>query len=483
MSVLKQLEADYRHDISANRMKRLQEDARREQNRLDDAEARRELGKAMTIWAAAYNGQLARVEYLIETHAAGPNEWDPNNDNVTPLHLASSQNHVEVARYLLGKGADPNIKAGHLNATPLHWGSKLGHVEIVHLLYKAGADPTIRDGGGFNCLQLALSSGQPGCVAYLVAVMGDLFQAAHFGIIERMVYLLENKFYHVDETADATGKGVTALHLSCVGGHMKCIEYLIDKGATVDVKAGNVGSTPLMWATRAGQLPAVRCLVESGADPRYRDANGYSALNFAQQLRPPRVDIVQFFVKECGLDASDALPPALAGVVESDDVADEDDYAEMDEIEMQAEAKLKEELEGLSKEEVSAFYGATMRKGGVDSLTTLQVQLERAETSESISSQGAKFDPYNVSAKMDPICLAVIKTTHVPRSADELPLTTVGGVVKVLRKFEDLWNLGEIDETTELPDGNSLLRRRRGIYPSGYCTEHSWGEVVAGVKR
>lgn len=102
MSVLKQLEADYRYDIQANRVQRLQADARREQERLADEKARLEAGRAMTIWAAAYHGQLARVQYLIESRQAGPNEWDPQNDNVTPLHLASAQNRVDVARYLLG---------------------------------------------------------------------------------------------------------------------------------------------------------------------------------------------------------------------------------------------------------------------------------------------------------------------------------------------------------------------------------------------
>ncbi|KAI9002117.1 ankyrin repeat-containing domain protein, partial [Hyaloraphidium curvatum] len=223
----------------------------------------------MSIWAAAYNGNLARVQQLIESRAAGPNEWDSANDNVTPLHLASAQNHVEVARYLLGKGADPNLKAGKLDATPLHWGCKSGHVEIVHLLYKAGGDPTIKDGQGFDCLQLALSSGRPGCVAYMVAVMGDLFQAAHFGILERMVYLLDNQFYAVDDTQPGSN-GATALHLAAVNGHVRCVEYLGSKGADLEAKAGEAASTPLLWAARAGNLPSVRKLVELGADPRYR---------------------------------------------------------------------------------------------------------------------------------------------------------------------------------------------------------------------
>lgn len=321
-------------------------------------------------------------------------------------------------------------------------------------------------------------------MAYMVAVMGDLFQSAHFGIIERMVYLIENKFYDVDDTDNMTGRGVTALHLSSVGGHTKCVEYLLSKGATVDVMAGETASTPLMWSTRARNLNMVKLLVQHGADVHYRDKNGYNVLNFAQQMRPPFPEMVQFFVKECGMDASDALPPALASTNNLGPAAqgdeEEPDYERMDEIEMRAEQELQHQLSGLSKADIHAFYASTMRANTAPG----PGYLERADTHGSslsaVSSRGdPDFDVYDTTEHIEPICLASIRTTHAPLNTDELPLRQVGGIVRVLRNFEDFWSLGEIDEVSTGPDGNTKIRRRRGFFPTSYVETMTWGEVVA----
>jgi ankyrin repeat protein len=65
---------------------------------------------------AAYHGHLDIVTFLIEDHDANISHQD--NDGWTALHNACSQNHLEIAAYLLDQQINIDIlsKLGH---TPL----------------------------------------------------------------------------------------------------------------------------------------------------------------------------------------------------------------------------------------------------------------------------------------------------------------------------------------------------------------------------
>jgi ankyrin repeat protein len=63
------------------------------------------------------------------------------------LHLMAKRNDVAAVKWLLDHGADVNGRWAHWDAevTPLHLAASQGHVEIVRVLLAAGADPHIRD--------------------------------------------------------------------------------------------------------------------------------------------------------------------------------------------------------------------------------------------------------------------------------------------------------------------------------------------------
>jgi ankyrin repeat protein len=62
------------------------------------------------------------------------------------------------------------------------------------------------------------------------------------------------------------GVGFTPLIAASMGGHVNVARWLVDKGAPVDEQTDR-GWTAMWCASFAGQAPAVRLLVEEGADP------------------------------------------------------------------------------------------------------------------------------------------------------------------------------------------------------------------------
>lgn len=73
------------------------------------------------VQAVQYN-EIERVKELIESGTNHVNEADAENCYL--LHWAAINNHADLVRYLIAKGATVDIKGGDLQSTPLHWACK-----------------------------------------------------------------------------------------------------------------------------------------------------------------------------------------------------------------------------------------------------------------------------------------------------------------------------------------------------------------------
>jgi ankyrin repeat protein len=83
----------------------------------------------------------------------GPEIEVKTTDNVTALHCAASNGHLEVAKPLLDRGAEIEAK-GTDDRTALRFASEYGHEAVVQLLTEKRTDvksPTAMDGR--RCLQ------------------------------------------------------------------------------------------------------------------------------------------------------------------------------------------------------------------------------------------------------------------------------------------------------------------------------------------
>ncbi|GHJ88235.1 hypothetical protein NliqN6_4637 [Naganishia liquefaciens] len=72
---------------------------------------------------------------------------------------------------------------------------------------------------------------------------------------------------------------VTLLHWAAINAHVAVCRWLMEKGAIVDVRGGDLDATPLQWAARNGHLSIIHLLLQQGADPTLRDGQGYNTLH------------------------------------------------------------------------------------------------------------------------------------------------------------------------------------------------------------
>lgn len=79
-------------------------------------------------------------------------------------YFAAKLGHIEILRFLLELGINPNNKRGMRELRPIHIAAENGHAEIVALLAESGADldaPTPRSEGRNTALHLAAIGGHP----------------------------------------------------------------------------------------------------------------------------------------------------------------------------------------------------------------------------------------------------------------------------------------------------------------------------------
>ena len=267
---------------------------------------------------ASREGHMEIARFLVERGAdarAQDNYW------TTPLHLASGRGHLEVARFLVECGADPRAQDNYW-ITPLHQASEQGHLEVARFLIDRGADPRALNNGWITPLHLASHLGHLEVARFLVECGADT--RAEDGDGQTPLGLTsswEVASLLVEHGVDVTGHdiyGSTPLHLASEGGRVRVGRILVDRGASATAKDSN-GSTPLHLASCHRKLEFVRFILDHGADVAARDKEGLTPLHHAfgprylvragkydqriTSLSWERVEVIRFLVDR-GADAA-----------------------------------------------------------------------------------------------------------------------------------------------------------------------------------
>lgn len=81
--------------------------------------------------------------------------------------------------------------------------------------------------------------------------------------------------------AVVTGYSEPTLHESATGGNLAGVKRHLEKGADIDARDKNGGSTPLICAARAGHVDIIKFLVARGADGNKHSWHGNNPLMWA----------------------------------------------------------------------------------------------------------------------------------------------------------------------------------------------------------
>ena len=120
-----------------------------------------------------------------------------------------------------------------------------------------------------------------------------LGEAARWGRVDLLEKLFESSGLHVDARNEFD---CTSLMLAASAGQIKAIKYLLDRGADVNSIGGPHSMTPLISAIAALHpkrvyLQVCKLLLDSGATRTigHRDRTGKTALDWAKDGRPAEV--------------------------------------------------------------------------------------------------------------------------------------------------------------------------------------------------
>jgi len=269
--------------------------------------------RAQEIFDAVKGGDLAKVKTVVE--ADPPALRSLNSFNQTPLLAAVQEKKVEIAEYLIGKGADVNA-GDNSRATALSYAITGGLTNIAKMLVDRNADINSPAMWNMRPVAFALEFGrkdiadmlldkevtvpvEPGRESY------QLFFAACANGFARLTNTMLEKGFTISENRYTR----SLPHLAAAGGSVAIVEKLIQLGFKMNGK-NELGWTPLHAAAERGRRQVIEILLSHGADINDRTLSGKSAYNIAASLGWKNVSDL---LKEKGADLSGQKFPVLKG--------------------------------------------------------------------------------------------------------------------------------------------------------------------------
>jgi ankyrin repeat protein len=302
---------------------------------------------------------LARAPILEALIKAGADVESPNADGQTALMIVARTSQVDAAKLLIARGAKVNAVEKWRGQTALMWAVAQNQPAMVKELIARGADVNARSmvnnwqrqvtaepraiyrpAGGLTPLLFAAREGCAECARLLVDAGADINLADPENISPLLMAILNGRFdtasFLIKKGAspnrwDFWGRGplYAAVDLNTIprGGRpdrpstdettsLQIVEMLLAAGANPNAQlklappfrnVGNdrgldgmltTGSTPLLRAAKALDAPAVKALLEHGADLTLANTRGITPIMAAAGLGSVDADTRGFYLSE-----------------------------------------------------------------------------------------------------------------------------------------------------------------------------------------
>lgn len=281
-------------------------------------------GAYVDIWTAAHMGDLGRVRELIDQNPLLVSRNSDYNSYYlgcgSPLKNAAAKGHIEVVKFLLERGAEPNLPQEGIapRGHALYSAVYNQHFEIAKLLLENGACPNAEVESSADTLSIAIRNSDQRMIellcsygaaraVHLLAYYGDVQTAAavfavdaaladdpdalanaaaqgHEAFVRLMLRyqpdlpkrvavaaktreLTELLFAHGMNPSQPDWLRITPLHEFARKGDVANAALFIDHGADLHARDEDICSTPLGWAAKFGQTAMIDLLLARGANP------------------------------------------------------------------------------------------------------------------------------------------------------------------------------------------------------------------------
>ena len=273
--------------------------------------------RPLDVWLAARNGMLAELQQFVNH---GVDVDAETRGKITPLHEASKAGRLVVVEWLLGKGADLNVRTianpgdrGSYSA--LHLAVESGHYDVAKRLLTSGSRVNAKMSDGATALLVATEIARRDLVDLLIESGADVTLCDQMGASPVSAALLGNDF---DLATAFLLKGgdvnqrmepfeATMLMLSASAKNLPAVQFLLSNGASItaqdergqtvlhhSVFGAGVRVTKSTWNGKVKEvvedkpenvMPIVQLLLRAGADPQIKDDEGMTPQAWAKKVR------------------------------------------------------------------------------------------------------------------------------------------------------------------------------------------------------
>ncbi len=291
---------------------------------------------ATPMGGAAEIGDAATLDALLR---GGADVESANGEGQTALMAVARTGRVDAAQVLLKHGAKVDARERWGGQTALMWAAAQGHADMIRVLLKHRADPNARatvrewqrrvtaegrpkdmNRGGLTALLYAAREDCFACARELLKGGADVDLADPDGVTPLILALMNVRWQMAKVLIDAGANvnlwdfyGQTPLYAAIdmntlpIGKRVELpsqddvtgievITLLLDKGANPNAQLKlrlphrqvaydrytepmlNIGATPLLRASKAGDLPVIKLLLAHGALPNLPNMNGDTPL-------------------------------------------------------------------------------------------------------------------------------------------------------------------------------------------------------------
>ncbi len=218
----------------------------------------------------AHERKRFNIAKLLLDYGASPNCFGRMNS--TPLTHALKIKNIELAMYLIEKGAIVNVCGEHDTVPPLFEACLLQNINLVRVLIEAGAIVNI----------LYNNSDQP---------ITPICVACANNSIEIVKLLLQNGSY-VNQFETCY---ILPVLLAVLNGNLDLLKLLVRYGADLNCVTLE-GLVPIVIASNCGHLEIVKYLIENGVDINIQDSKNRTPLIGVIESLHVNADLIKFLL-------------------------------------------------------------------------------------------------------------------------------------------------------------------------------------------